>query len=729
MAVTSTRALAWVVGGLFVVGASVALYQIDWTPTPTPTPPQVTTTTQPTPATTPATTAPAAAPVTFLDVVRRTDSRFEDIEPQGIPFSLKEAARLIINDPLYVSPDGRLWTVRTDGQPILQILRKIDDATTPVTRDSIVYLHWQMLDDGSFRPIAICQTNAGGYEAVDADGRWPLSREDYRWSRALSWDGRIVVPTGTGVGIIEFKSDLAETHRPLVDEPTGNEVQFLLDWHGLLTWIPWENGKPGSAGAARWINGQWTRLDSSVQWPEKIIHLVPLLDGSVLRLALDEQGKVIPTLAALDVAKVDEGQIEDLVWQLSDPLEEKRIEAFNELTRYGPGLWPIIEKMIPDQPAEAQARLRQLLANKIQPSLGGMTLVDGQLQTVARLDDGGVVFHAPQGVMVPDARGGQPRPEVPAWISIRPGRPIQLLSPYLTADLEPAKDQLITVRNEWIVVDDVLGPQRFMGNHLAPLLRKSERAFRYPVAIDQRGRWLVRQDPRDITPTLVIDPTLPDPTPRLPVWKFTQAQEVGWTEAGWPVTKRGGTWVLEADGWRPLDEKKKEKMLTEAPPEPEIGVATPTTTQATSQPAEPPLLTTPDGTRYFGGQTDLRVINSAGNETIWPLPGQATGSLERPALFRISDGTLFLFNEPGRLIRIKPTPTASEPFRLERVFTRDIPNVVPRRIWMDPAERILIVAGTGQLSILFPSGRVPAKIQTLMPAQDDDVDDLNETTE
>ena len=65
---------------------------------------------------------------------------------------------------------------------------------------------------------------------------------------------------------------------------------------------------------------------------------------------------------------------------LSHDDETKRVEAYQELTRYGPGLWPVLERLIKDQPVEAQVRMRELLKSRIQPTLGGMTLVDGRMR-------------------------------------------------------------------------------------------------------------------------------------------------------------------------------------------------------------------------------------------------------------------------------------------------------------------------------------------------------------
>jgi hypothetical protein len=130
-------------------------------------------------------------------------------------------------------------------------------------------------------------------------------------------------------------------------------------------------------------------------------------------------------------------------------------------------------------------------------------------------------------------------------------------------------------------------------------------------------------------------------------------------------------------------------------------------------PAGEPLLVTADGTRYFGGLTDLIAIDSGGKRITWPLPPTATGA--GPAtLIAGKSGKLFLFNQSGRVLRISRTPAGAEPFTLDATFTRNIPSVAkPTRIWLDPAGRIDIVDGS-RLSILFPDGYIPRAISEKM---------------
>jgi len=284
----------------------------------------------------------------------------------------------------------------------------------------------------------------------------------------------------------------------------------------------------------------------------------------------------------------------------------------------------------------------------------------------------------------------------------------------------------------------VLGPERFLGNHFEPMLRKTEREFRTVVGTDRRGRWLFRKDPDDGT-TLVVDPTLPDPTPRLPVWQYpVEGGTVGWTLQGWPVVKRGGAWVIEKDGTRPL--KNDEEFYADPREMPDVATAAttdatepatfpttvpasaPTTALATTTPAtlptDPPIFVDATGGRYYDGQTTLRYMGRDGTDVTWTLPPEAAGSSPTPHLVE-AENRLFLFNEPGRALRLRRTPKGPEPFALEATFTRNIPNIdSPTRVWLDPAGRIVMAYDGNRLTILFPTGRIPPAIAQRMLASD-----------
>jgi hypothetical protein len=129
-------------------------------------------------------------------------------------------------------------------------------------------------------------------------------------------------------------------------------------------------------------------------------------------------------------------------------------------------------------------------------------------------------------------------------------------------------------------------------------------------------------------------------------------------------------------------------------------------------------LTAPDGTQYYDGRQTLTAIHPDGSRLIWPLPQKALGT-GKPTLLRTRDGRLFLLNEPGRVVRIRPTPDSVDPFKVEAVFTRGVPSdPTPLRIWLDPADRICIAHDQDRITVLFPLGRIPPAIAQKMRPED-----------
>jgi hypothetical protein len=251
---------------------------------------------------------------------------------------------------------------------------------------------------------------------------------------------------------------------------------------------------------------------------------------------------------------------------------------------------------------------------------------------------------------------------------------------------------------------------------------------------------------------LIIDPHLPDPTPRLPGWQLpASVTKVGWDKDNWPLIYRDAKdapipWALGEDDWRPID-LKVEKVFTEpsdvpanaAPPTrakrkvaatttaPTTTTTAPATTTATTQEATTQASATLDpkdfllavgGDHYYNGRDALVVEREDGSVVTWPLPAAATGATAKPILLRTRDGLLFLVNAPGRIARIRPTPDGAEPFDLEAVFTRTIPSDAnPLRVWLDPADRICYAVGS-RITILFPIGRIPPQIGEKMRPED-----------
>jgi hypothetical protein len=347
--------------------------------------------------------------------------------------------------------------------------------------------------------------------------------------------------------------------------------------------------------------------------------------------------------------------------------------------------------------------------------------VDGRLTVSRRYDDGTVLFFAPAGVQIPS---DHEEPDVvnPAWLTLRPdGRMERPLPAALVRDQKPDSCTLLPLRDEWLVCDEA-GPRRFFGNDLEPLLSPAELRFSKLVGIAQHRRWVLA-DPRT-GDTLIIDPLVADPTPKLPVWTIAVSKGVaGWDGENFPAIARndaGSNWELAEDSWKVLpatDKVQTQVAMVDIPP-----VSNPTTAPATLPASTAPsadlhgkpLLVTADGNRYFDGKNMLVMINPAGVQTRWQLPGNAVGSAD-PVLIQTADKLLFLYNQPGRLLRIKPTPGGSEPFSLDASFTHDVPDADhSARIWLDPAGRIDWITDGTTLSVMFPSGHIPKPIANMM---------------
>jgi hypothetical protein len=741
-----------------------------------------TTTTAPVthPATVAAIEKPKPHPTTqLLDILRAGNPDYPTTQRLDTSLDLKYAARILLSDPLYLDNQANLWITRPDAPADFDFAKAAaSDTATHIVRDTVVFVLWDTNDNGKWVPHLVVKNPQGkGYELLDADGRRPLADPfGFDFSRALilaappGEAAQIVVPTATGVCAFPFSEDpqtILKNHRQLIDprdkRASDRAVRLVMDTQGVIAYVTNAAGTHGESGLARFApkppanaNAKreyaWAPLPG---WADKIVYLVPLLDGSVLQISSvdgEEKDKVAFALNTLAKVTIDQKRVLQLIEHLSDPDAEQRDKAFKTLTTFGPGIAPIMEKVLDEQSIEAQIRIRQLLKNKITPSLGSMSLVDGCMRVVNRLPDGGIIFYSEAGVAIPRP-DDTPAYVTPAWLSLRPGRAVELLPASLVADLQPGKQTIIPWSlNDYIVLDPVQGPEWYIGNRLQPLLRKEHRHFNHFTGIDSTGRWIFQtkivakvtsathptaaQDSalRTQDSTLIIDPHLPDPTPRLPGWLLPASiGKVGWDKNNWPVIYMDAQpnpvpWALGESEWRVIDEKKESVLTTSpvitAPPRPATtrAATTTTTTSPTSQTSalspQDFLLSTPDGAQYYDGRQTLTVIHLDGSRLTWPLPQQAVGTA-KPTLLRTRDGHLFLFNEPGRVVRIRPTPDSIEPFKIEAVFTRGVPSdPKPLRIWLDPADRICIAHDQNRITVLFPTGRISPAIAQMMRPED-----------
>jgi hypothetical protein len=716
-----TRRLLIVIACLIVSGIVVHHFKVK------PPPPMVKPVIATQPASRPATRR-AVKPKypTYMELVRLQNPAVAATQPLDYPVDLPDAAHLVLHDPVYLDPTGNLWITRRDGQPTTKALEKPVESDDHVIQDKPVFVHWWLDSAGNWAAGVVVRDDSGGFDFVTKTDRKHLAdHRSFNWSTAFSVLGKIVVATDTGVSVFDVQPAIQEHYHPLPGcGATTNPPAVMLDTRGILAWSPWENGRDGSTGVSRFVDGSWIDLPTP-DWPDRPIQLSMLLDGSVLRMSRGIPPSTAPAEGIVDVApdqfadqihlsigqletsEFDEKHINDLINQLSDADSDQRQAAFDELSRYGPALAPLLEKAAPDQLPEAKMRIRQLLRNKITPALGGLSPVDGRLDVVRRCADGTVIFFAPSGVQVPTE---QDEPDVinPAWLALRSdGRMERALPTAMIQDQKPDACTLTSVHDEWVINDDA-GPRHWVGSKFEPLLSPEEKRFGELVGIGTRRRWVFRSSDGD---TLIIDPGIADPTPKLPVWTIvTPKGTAGWDSANFPAVARPeneGNWELDAEGWKPV--AAAEKVVTELP-----ACTQPTSLPTTASAKGKTLLITPDGSEFFDGSTSLVMVKKSGEQINWPLPAAAVGSVN-PVLMQTPEGLLFLYNQPGRLLRIRPTPAASEPFKLEATFTKDIPNADhPARVWLDPAGRIVFVTETNILTVTFPSGVIPKPISRMM---------------
>jgi hypothetical protein len=589
-------------------------------------------------------------------------------------------------------------------------------------------VHWMQQAGKAKQPertIAVLVGDAGkgdGIEFVDESGRQSLkgSGTGYRWSDAFSWGQMIVVGHDTGASVFSRsgKGWVEDPSPALAKDGTGHAaVQMPIDTEGVMSYIPAEGGHAGSRATARYVDGKWSLLDDAAQWPGNFLYLSPLVDGSVLQIIAGNDGAARLAITGLSSLPVDKKHVLELLDALDSTEHDKRAAAFAELSTYGTGLWPILEAEMDNQPPGVREKMTELLKNKTEPTLGEMSLVDSQLKLAARSNDGSALFYSRGGVAVTNVDGDQTLAS-PAWISIRPGQAVRLMLGRVWSDMVPAGKRFYAISGgDWIISDEGTGPQEIIGTfETAPLLRKNEIKYSELIGVDRQNRWLFcvpGSREKGQHETLVLDPTLPPVTPRLPVWAFKAAKgKVGCDNHDWPAYEDAGgnVWTIREDGFQLLD-KKKDQFITDP-----AALAKLSEKSAVKGDGGSTVVTMADGSSYRVGDKTLQRIGTKGTIE-WALPPEARGT-QSPRLMRDGGGHLWLWNEPGRVIRLRETGQPAQPFKWEGAFSHNIPNEVPARLWIDPAGRLVFANGGDQLTICFTGGVVPAALADKIPAGD-----------
>ena len=721
------------------------------------------------PASRPA-TAPAAEVLgpleTYTDVLLADDPAFPTTRPTTLPLADDESARLVFDEPLLLDAVGRLWVTHPRGEsPALILAGDLKRQTYAVDR-RVRFTWWKPDYEG--RPtveMILDKPDGEGwawtYELGSADVPAAPDGRGYVWEDAFVYGQSVVVPTVGGVAVLtpRDRPDAEQYHRrydrrdPAQRPDAGGTVdaqfvaladprpdlprtQIRLDGRGLIAWVPWQSKKRPGGTIARFVDGTWTPL-APPRWSDKPIHLMPLTDGNVLQLAVGDDGAAgdaVLSAVPLDAVPVDESRVSRLVNELSDSDPRVREKAFAALAQYGPGVWPTLERLAEAEPAFIRRQIEVLLGDKTRPTLGGLTPEPGPVEVREELGDGGVILNFKNGILLPDSAGITIL-QRPALLVVRPGRRTRLLDPLMTADVEADPATRVFVwGDEWVVSRPGESPKRWLVNHFEPLLGPDRAEWQQLVGIDAMGRWLFQKGQGrptaaeaaapQVRPTLVRDNRLPDPTPRLPVWLLPVAANgtAGWDAQGWPVIKSGGVWRLREQDWEPQPEGAA--VMNDTVPQilPDL---LPKPIRLAGQPPEPPpaedgkpFAVAADGTTYGGGVRELRVRRPDGTEQTWPLPPEAAGS--GPARGVVDDqGRLFVFNRPGRVVRIEPADAGSaEPFKVVATFDDpQIPAATPRRVWIDPAGRICALFFNDSVVVMWPDGHVPASIREKIPSQ------------
>ena len=605
-----------------------------------------------------------------------------------------DAAKIVLHHPAYVDPLGNLWITHPAGRPMLDVIGRPIVDHTAVVRERVRLVRWPT--DGV--PTAIVG-EADHLSAVVPAGVTPVTTSfpEADWAHAIQFAGGALVPTRSGavllydvgpgrpVGIPPGRRDALAT---AATQPNAPPLAVAPTFDGLYFWSTSDD--PAKTGVGRIENKQLVDLSHAAGWPEHVREIIPLADDSVLVLYDSDEGPALKLIPAADKPPTPalRDTVTALARQLADVDPLKRDAATRALEAQGPAAYPVLESIRDALAPEAQVRIEALLGQRFAPTLGGLRPLPGKVRTLGRFPGGGCVLRFDGGGTVGGTDDQPERSVIPATVLIRPGLPIELIDPAALTDFVPGRQSIQWVGGQLIVSDPKVGPRRWLGLTLQPPLLPKELAdFDTVVAIDARRRWLLKSDKRP-GDTLLIDPTLPDPTPRLPVWTISAPGGSGRTATGWPaVRKDDDLFVLEREGW------KKEKAI-------ELPRPTPAT-----QPVDA------GGPRIAFVGSSIQVTDNAGHQLVVQPPGSPFPSGDTQ--IAAAPGRLFVYTADGRVHRYAVTPSTSGPVvTFEKTFTAGVPANV-EQIWIDPAGRLVMQAGT-TMAIGFPDGRLPAALRDLM---------------
>ncbi len=621
----------------------------------------------------------------LLDVILHDNPDYPTTQPLDLPADLYDAGKVVVDRPVYIDALGRLWVTHEGGQDVQDVLRRPIRGNTLIVKQHVLHVMYPLTG----RPAVFVKS---GETTIDrlTDRRSDRFRLDAMadWSAATRFgDQDVVVPTGAGA-LIYKPGDPGNQNPSLINVWNGNDpaayarpARVLSTGDRFLTWAD----QAGSVPVLVEQKGS-KQLTVEAGWFEHPLQFILLADGSILGAGKGEEG-IRLRLTSLEAPPPKTPQqiekINAIARELANRDPRIREKSQRELEEMGPGIHPELEAILESLPVEAQMRIENILGQRFAPTLGGLLPLEGEVQTVARFPDGGCVLLLTGGGTV--SEDGEDRSIIPAWIAIRPGHYIERLPDKMVEGFAPGKYKFFSQGSEWVQFDPVLGPRRWMGSRYETLLPKSLRHFDTFVGIDGNKRWVFRST-KEAGKTLIIDPSLPDITPRLPVWAIDAPDGAGWTDGDLPAIQRGKqVFVLGESGWRLLNEAT-EKFVD------------------TSPAILPTNAITPDGTRL---ELAGNAVTAGGSTIIHDAKGATSIFFVEGRIFLTAPGEVHRFSLAGKL---------------DRTFTKALPAADPKRTWVDQHGR-LVMAGESGLWVAFPTGRVPRPLASLMiqqPVNDDE---------
>lgn len=601
------------------------------------------------PATAPAsqpTRSPATRPSpmrSYFDLLRDQYPDGEDPRAFIEAGDLADAARLFVTQPAVVCERGDLWLAdpRADDWPT--VLARCGVERVHVVRELPALVAWERRG-AEWTAIPLLDRGEQ-VEALFGDGTTGMLGVAARHLQAGVRSGEWRFSVGGTVAAAFTFAPRRLSSISLGSDHADAEGGLVTEARGVIAW--------SAQRVVRFASGEWKPILEG-SWDHRVLHVLPFADGTVRVIGNDDADEAEIRALRLDPPPVDAALVERLVRDLSAADGRRREEAHRQLERLGAAAWEMLERLLEGQPPEARVRMESLLAERARPTIGGYRPRSGPIRLAQRWRDGSVVLRAPHGWQRTTPEGE--RPTGSTLLLVRPNE-APAIAPDDIAELIDAGATLDGVCGEIVARTD-RGLLRRVGTRFVPVLPARLADYAELRGIDQRGCWLIASR-RDAAPLLLLDPTLPDPTPRLPTWSIPvpPGGEVGKTRDGFAVLRSGGTWVLREAGWQVLRDSDDWQRI-----EPRETVS-----------AAPLSVDLPDGR------------------------------------------TRLIADEPGAVRRLRRVGATIRELNTHRHGLP--PGRRPDAMWLDPSGRLILVFLPDELVIAFPGGRVPREISNLVPAR------------